>query len=128
MRTIGLLGLSALVTIAVAWPAPRPRDASPTMFDLASRSRATSRANDAHLGDLQWKEQVYTASTGEPVDVAVSVSYPADQPIGQHWADFFAALPHGPELARLKAYIAPLSEVQSICGASAVGCYGDDRL
>ena len=85
-------------------------------------------ANGGNLGDIQWIERVYTASTSEQVDVSVSPSYPADQPIGQHWADFFAALPHGPELARLEAYVAPLSEVQAICGGSAVGCYGDDQL
>jgi hypothetical protein len=60
--------------------------------------------------------------------VAVSTSYPTNQPIGQRWADFFAALPHGPELERLEAYVAPLPEVQTICGASAVGCYGDNQL
>ncbi len=89
---------------------------------------ALSRANGTGLDDIQWREHVYTAPTNEPVDVAVSPTYPADQPIGQRWADFFAALPHGPELVRLKAYVAPLSEVQTICGGSAVGCYGDDQL
>ena len=128
MRTISLLGLSAVVMIAVAWPAPRPHATSPTVFDLASRLPALSHANTADLGDIQWNEHVYTASTSEPVDVAVSTSYPADQAIGQRWADFFAALPHGPELARLKAYVAPLSEVHAICGGNAVGCYGDDQL
>ena len=128
VRTTSLLGLSAVVVIAVAWQAPRPNAPSPTVFDLASRLPALSRANGADLGDIKWNEHVYTASTGEPVDVAVSTSYPADQPIGQRWADFFAALPHGPELARLAAHVAPLSEVHVICGGSAVGCYGDDRL
>ena len=89
---------------------------------------ALSRSNGGNLGGIQWTEHVYTASTNEPVDVSVSRSYPADQPIGQRWADFFAALPHGPELERLTAYIAPLPEVQVICGGSAVGCYGDDQL
>jgi hypothetical protein len=125
---IGLLTLTAVVVLAVGSPAPRPHSASPTEFNLASRLPALSRADGGNLDDVQWTEHVYTASTNEPVDVAVSTSYPADQPIGQRWADFFAALPHGPELARLKAHIAPLSEVQAICGGSAVGCYGDDQL
>ena len=98
------------------------------MFDLASRLPALSHTSGGDLGDIPWIEHVYTASTNEQVDVSVSSAYPADQPIGQRWADFFAALPHGPELARLKAYVAPLSEVQVICGGSAVGCYGDDQL
>ena len=48
--------------------------------------------------------------------------------IGQRWADFFALLPHGPELQLLRAYIASLAEVREVCGGSAVGCYGDDQL
>jgi hypothetical protein len=35
---------------------------------------------------------------------------------------------HGPELGLLKAYIAPLDEVEEICGARALGCYGANRL
>ena len=79
---------------------------------------------------MHWAEEVFTANTRESIDVSVSTSYPTGEgePIGQRWADFFAALPHGPELARLKAYVAPLGQVQEICGGAAVGCYGDDRL
>jgi hypothetical protein len=128
MRTISLLGLSAAVLIAVAWPAPRPDAASPTAFDLASRLPALSHTNGGNLGDIEWNEHVYTASTSEPVDVAVSTSYPAGQAIGQRWANFFGSLPHGPELELLQAYVAPLPEVHAICGGSAVGCYGDDQL
>jgi hypothetical protein len=124
MRSIGALLLSSVVVLAVA-PAPA---ASTGAFDLASRLPALSRAKAGNLRDIQWTENVYTASTNEPVDVAVSTSYPADQSIGQRWADFFAALPHGSELARLEAYVAPLPEVHSICGSGAVGCYGDDHL
>jgi hypothetical protein len=113
-------------------PVTGPGYASPTVFDLTSRLSVplrTKGANlSANLSDIQWNERVYTTSTSESVDVAVSTSYPANQPIGQRWADFFAALPHGPELERLEAYVAPLPEVQTICGASAVGCYGDNQL
>jgi len=107
---------------------PDPNDASPTVFDMTSPLSVSSSANGANLSDIQWNERVYTTTTSETVDVAVSNSYPQDQPIGQRWADFFAALPHGPELGRLKAYVAPLPEVQTICGGSAVGCYGDNKL
>lgn len=124
MRRFAFLALVVLVGCST----PRVHIASPTVFDLASRLPALAQASGGHLDDIQWVEHIYTASTNEPVDVAVSPSYPPDEPIGQHWADFFAALPHGPELARLKAHIAPLSEVQAICGGSAVGCYGDNQL
>jgi hypothetical protein len=128
VQRIGLIIFSAVVVLAVACPTLRVRSAAPTVFSLTSRLPALSRANGESLGDIQWTDRVYTASTNEPVDVSVSPSYPADQPIGQRWADFFANLPHGAELARLKAYVAPLSEVHAICGGSAVGCYGDNQL
>jgi hypothetical protein len=116
------------LVVLVGCSAPRVHAASPTVFNLASRLPAFAQANGGNLGEVQWVEHIYTARTNEPVDVAVSASYPPDQPIAQHWADFFAGLPHGPELARLKAHIAPLSEVQTICGGGAVGCYGDNQL
>ena len=64
-----------------------------------------------------------TASTGEPVTIRVSESYPQDPALQQKWADFLASLLHGPELANVTAYLAPLREVQSICGRSALACY-----
>lgn len=128
MPRIGLVTLSAALTLGVT-SAPTYTHSLPlAAFDLASRLPALSHANGGNLGGIEWAERVYTTSTNEPVDVAVSTSYPADQPIGQRWADFFAGLPHGAELTRLKAYVAPLSEVQAVCGGSAVGCYGDDQL
>jgi hypothetical protein len=98
------------------------------LLGLASRLPALSRAGGEKLRDIQWTENVYTAGTNEQVDVAVSTSYAADQSIGQRWADFFAALPHGAELGQLEAYVAPLAEVHSLCGGGAVGCYGNDQL
>ena len=113
MCKIGPLVVSAVLVLAVGTAAPRaPRPG----FDLASRLPALSRTSAGNLGDVHWIEQIYMTSTNEPVDVGVSPSYPSDQPIGQRWADFFAALPHGPELARLRAYIAPLHEVPRFAG------------
>jgi hypothetical protein len=127
VRRIGLRVISVVV-LALACTAPPAQAGTPAEYDLASRLPALPRTNGPGLDDIQWIEHVYTATTNESVDVSVSPSYPADQPIGQRWADFLASLPHGPELARLKAYVAPLSEVQMTCGASAVGCYGDNQL
>jgi hypothetical protein len=60
------------------------------------------------------------------VTVYVSDAYGTDQV--QRWANFFVALPHGSELGSLTAYVAPLDEVQWMCGADALGCYWSDRL
>src|SRR5919198_1456099 len=65
----------------------------------------------------------YNTPTGEPVTVYVSDSYPQDPAIPQRWANFLDSLVHGPELAQVTAYLAPLDEVQLVCGADALACY-----
>jgi hypothetical protein len=69
----------------------------------------------------------FTTPTGEMVTVYVSDSYPQDSAIAQQWANFLDGLVHGSELGLVTAYIAPLSEVQSVCGADALGCYSPDQ-
>jgi hypothetical protein len=120
-----MLRIALLVSIAVVALGPGHAQAS---FTLASRLPVLARGAGGPLGDIQWVEQTYTASTGETLDVSVSPSYAADEAIGQRWADFFASLLHGPELRLLKAYVASLPEVRAICGGGAVGCYGDGQL
>ena len=100
----------------------------PSAISFATLTPSLSVASSGAIADIPWSEHVYSAATGEPVDVSVSTSYPATEDIGQHWADFYAALPHGRELERLKVYVAPLGQLQTVCGRSAVGCYGDDQL
>jgi hypothetical protein len=68
------------------------------------------------------------ASTGETVTVFVSAALPPEQGTAQTWADFIAGLLHGSELSSLTAHIAPLEEVQSICGEDTLGCYGANRM
>jgi hypothetical protein len=75
-----------------------------------------------------WAGGPTTSSTGETVTVFVSSELPAELGTPQSWADFFAGLVHGPELPSLTAYIAPLSEVQQICGPRTLGCYGGNRM
>jgi len=63
------------------------------------------------------------ASTGETVNVYLSDSFTPDDATRATWANFFAWLDHGSELASLTVYIATLAEVQAFCGAEAAGCY-----
>jgi hypothetical protein len=61
--------------------------------------------------------------------IRVSPAYADPDAVAGRWAAFFPSLVHGPELALLNAYIAPLDEVRTICGGSDVlGCYWADRL
>lgn len=64
-----------------------------------------------------------TTSTGETVTIYESDLLARDDATLMSWANFFAWLYHGPELASLTIYQAPLSEVEQICGDDALGCY-----
>jgi hypothetical protein len=65
----------------------------------------------------------YTTSTGETVHVTASDRYPVDETVTRAWAEFLTTLVHGPEIARVTLYLAPYSEVQSVCGFEALACY-----
>lgn len=71
-----------------------------------------------------WHGGVFTAATGEQVRVEVSDTYVAETVSAQAWADFFARLVHGEELASVTVRIAPVAEVKGLCGEEALGCYG----
>src|SRR5437870_7017913 len=64
-----------------------------------------------------------TASTGETLKIYVSDEYGEDEGMRQAWADFLVQLYHGPELDQVTILVAPLSEVQTICGPNTGGCY-----
>jgi len=71
----------------------------------------------------------YTTRTNEHVTVYSSNAYAVDDAANQRWAEFLATLVHGSELSSVSLYLAPPSEVASICGGvDILGCYGDDRI
>jgi hypothetical protein len=69
----------------------------------------------------------YPTSTGETVRVTVSDRYPVDETMARGWAEYLASLLHGAELARVTLFLAPYSEVQSLCGFDALACYSGER-
>jgi hypothetical protein len=60
--------------------------------------------------------------------VYVSDTYSPEQVAPQVWADFFAAQPHGRELASVTVRVAPVAEVAAICGRAVAGCYRSGEL
>lgn len=70
----------------------------------------------------------YTVATGEQVSVYLSASYPEDEAVARRWAEFVGSLVHGDELGAVEITVAPLAEVEELCGGQALGCYGADRL
>lgn len=116
---LALLLLAAAAALPAA-AASRPIDSPPAaafrdaLVDLDSPRRLAAAS--------QWGG-TYTASTGEPVTIRLSDSYPQDPALPQRWANFLAGLLHGPELATVNLYLAPARQVRSICGGAALACY-----
>lgn len=127
------LAVAALMAVAPAPATSAPQLEPPTVSLLpasavAFDSETLSAVGRRRLAAISWREHRYRVSGGETVDVKVSPAYASDENLAQRWADFFDSLVHGPELGLLTAYIAPLEEVQEICGKDALGCYGANRL
>jgi hypothetical protein len=102
---------------------------TPDLFARTVSDPPGTGLREKRLAELpaDWPGGPITTSTGEKVTVYVSPSLgPSVTP--QSWAEFFAHLTHGPELSLLTAYLGTLDEVQQICGAQALGCYGDNQL
>jgi hypothetical protein len=95
----------------------------------AFRQAAASSPSAARLAATAWWGGPYGTPTGESVTVYLSTSYPEDELVARRWAEFFASLVHGPELAAVTVYLAPPPEVDALCrGIGALGCYGNQRL
>ena len=126
MIVVAAAALAAAATAAEATPATT-RLQSPSRSEIARAGTITDAtltpAGAARVyASASWGG-VYTTPSGEQVKVFASSTYPQDPAVGQRWADFFAGLVHGTELATITAYLAPLNEVQGLCGAQALACY-----
>jgi hypothetical protein len=119
-RTRQLIAIAALV---LTLGAPQ---ASSYAAGAQPRTGGLDAAGMRRLAVESWR--TYRTATGDPT-IRVSSAYPDAAAIAQRWSAFFRSLVHGPELGLLDAYIAPLDEVQKICGGSDVlGCYGANHL
>ena len=121
----------ALAAAAFALPAPvleRPSAAAiataPAVIPDSALSAPKARRVLA-LADY-WGGR-YSTPSGAQVTVYISDSYPQDQSIPQRWANFLDSLVHGSELSQMTLYLAPLDEVQTTCGADALGCYSPSQ-
>lgn len=126
LLVVAAAALAAAATAAEATPATI-RLQSPHRSEIARAGTITDStltpAGAARVARSASWGGVYTTPSGELVKVYASNTYPQDPAVGQRWADFFAGLVHGTELATITAYLAPLNEVQSLCGSQALACY-----
>lgn len=101
-------------------------------LDPDTHARVSGRITELEPRRLQqaaisWRGGPIVTSTGETVNVLVSDTFAVDAVTPEGWAEFLVKLTHGSELAQLTTYIAPLSEIRSVCGSGALGCYSRNR-
>lgn len=139
MRTAFAIALAALLSLAAA-AATGARSSAGHALRADRVSAAELQGGPASFRDTALQARLSTlpaagaawggpttAATGETVNVLVSAAYAVDPAIPQGVADFLAQLYHGAELATVTVYVAPLPEVQSLCGSEAGGCYSAVR-
>ena len=129
----GVVAAAAALAATAAGAGGRGRLEAPSRADLAYagviRDSSTSTTARTLQASAVWGG-TYTASTGEPVTIYASSFYPQDEATAQKWADFVASLVHGPEISRVRIYLAPSREIRATCGRTALACYdaGDASL
>jgi hypothetical protein len=116
MRSASARGIAAAALAALATAVP------------AGGAVLGSAGGPAAAEPPGWSGGSFRTSTGESVTVFVSASYPPEQAPAQKWAEFFAGLPHGIELASVVVRVATPGEVTQLCGGAALGCYGAHEL
>jgi hypothetical protein len=100
-----------------------PRSSEIGLAAPAIRDSALSPESVALLPPGTYWGGPYRISSGESVNVFASNVYAADPAIGQRWADFLGSLVHGAELSTINVYLAPLSQVERVCGRDSYACY-----
>jgi hypothetical protein len=71
---------------------------------------------------------VYTATARASVDIRVSAAFPDAPERAERWSAFFAGLPHGAELDKLRVSVVSEPELSTACGPHALGCYWGGEL
>jgi hypothetical protein len=133
-RLLAILLSGALLLAALLAAVLGPRAAVGT-----SGSATVARAIDSRPGtvlrldrlaraSISWRGGPITTSTGEVVDVRVSDALPLETVTPEGWAEFLVKGTHGSEISSLRTYLAPLEEVQQLCGERALGCYRGNSM
>jgi len=127
-----LLSLALAALVAAAGGSSYGSAVRPTNEHVLARSfdgnAGTATVNRFALSAVSWRGGPVVTSTGETVTVLVSDTYAPETVTPETWAEFLSKIVHGPEISLLTTYIAPLDEVQQLCGARALGCYSGNRM
>ena len=113
--------LAVLVTVLAALPAAAGARADAP--GLLGYGEAQVRISQLPLRGFTGGP-ITTTNTGETVRLYVADAYlTADPTFAQRFADLLGALVHGPEIATVTTYVAPLETVGRVCGTRALACY-----
>jgi hypothetical protein len=130
--------LAAAATVAAALSMPLPAAARERDAPGERALPGAAAPTHAHLNDTVLEGPVasaaiasagtraYTTADGQSVRVRVSRAYPDDIAADRALVDFLDSRLHGPELGSLSVYVGAPGEIERICGAGAVACYGVD--
>jgi hypothetical protein len=131
-----ILRISFATALVAALPALPPTAATdvpsgsrleaPVVSDLRSPliRVADAATRVPHLSDTARAYRgKYQTPAGDTVDIRVSPSYSFDTAQMQRWADYLGGLLHGAELESVVVYLAPLTEINQLCGPGAAACY-----
>lgn len=134
VAVLAAVSLASLSLVAGVWGNGSTADAErpESLTSIHARSLAAKitvlRPNRLTQAEIDWRGGAITTSTGETVSVLVSNAFPVETVTPEGWAEFLAKLVHGRELSELTMYVAPLTEVQQLCGAQSLGCYSRDTV
>jgi len=120
-----LAALFAAAPAAAATPSLPDLDklgARPVVIDDAMLDSSSERFRARSAASIDLPDPV-RAVNGELVRIGVSARYAKRALLGRSWANFFAGLIHGPEIARVVVYVAPPDEVSDSCGEESDACY-----
>jgi hypothetical protein len=129
-RLLGVAMVGAVAGVASVDPAPAAtqRLESPGLAEIGvvraaiPDSLLSPAAGRKLTASAAWGG-TFTTPAGEPVTIHVSDTYPQDPARAQRWADFLGSLVHGSEISTVEVFLAPLNEVQRVCGFDALACY-----
>jgi hypothetical protein len=128
-RVVLVLSLAVLAAGAGASERSATPEAPSALFarTIADPPGTKLRSDRLARAAINWRGGPITTSTGETVTVLVSDALDVSV-TPESWAEFMVRLVHGPEISTLTAHLTTLDEVELICSARALGCYGDNEL
>jgi hypothetical protein len=124
---------ATLLSLAIA--APASAAPAPVLPDIANLGKTRNPKIDTTVVDepgarlasrvnvLSGFGGIVKTAAGETFKLYLAPRYGSNKTLLGAWTRFFADLIHGDELEELTVFVAPLKEIQNLCGEATNGCY-----